>query len=689
MFSVIICSKQIIEACRTRFNMFLKPLLENDGFAFCEWNILGETLDEAVPELKGLVANKKEWRAMIVQDGETFGKNIIDMRNPFDWVGTVKNLDEIDPGDYFYADEKQKQKFEKTVSDFREKKYSNYTKAAENPLTRLAIWLCGSPMRHEPELPDEYADIPEEIGEEYFRMLNERRINVSEYEIEKASLAKWKALEYYKRDSEVSKPAKHVMLVSERSTYSEDEIAKTAWRNKTEFEYSRFYDDNLYPEKVRYLLCDVNYVNEFRNENKYLDFLTVILLAAVNECPFEALRSNRVYRFDARVDSEKLRAACRNYDGKLRVTYNKLRGITEKYKKRRKEPIDDETAENLFEEGVKIPVEIESRYPRDDLMAEYDEIGLSKDCPGDEEQYWDGQQREIRKTFVRYIREPQRELKRVVTGEFRDRNKIEDELILRLDEFQEEDIVYKLQEEEQGMVETKTAQIYNTAEYNERMDKADKELRHAIAQRMNKKKTVLVAVVAAVAYLLGFIPMFFSDFKTDKSTTVVILIILAAILIFLAVGFVFLFVLRKRLVNRFKHFNFVMSGICDEIEDGLDAFSRYLSHACNVMREFSVIRCIEGEDTQQIKVIRHHMIHVERRIEEFNRMFSRYLDYDNTDLSEFEPYDYDYTQFCEYSYEMQCEMDERDINFMQPGFKITVPIDYLDSVTLVREELYD
>ena len=45
------------------------------------------------------------------------------------------------------------------------------------------------------------------------------------------------------------------------------------------------------------------------------------------------------------------------------------------------------------------------------------------------------------------------------------------------------------------MVETTTTQLFNTAEYNKRLDEADKQLNRTIAKRMTKLKTVVVSLV--------------------------------------------------------------------------------------------------------------------------------------------------------------------------------------------------
>ena len=71
-------------------------------------------------------------------------------------------------------------------------------------------------------------------------------------------------------------------------------------------------------------------------------------------------------------------------------------------------------------------------------------------------------------------------------------------------------------------------------------------------------------------------------------------------------------------------------------------------------------------------------------------MFSTYIDSDDIRLTyEAEPYNYDFTVLKDYEYDIPYSEVRKDINFLQEGNKIVIPVDYVESVTLTREELYD
>ena len=680
MFTVIICDEHIIKDCYHKYHIYLKPFFDDDNFAFCAWNTEAETLDEALPKLKAIIQHKKEWRAVVVNDSSTWGFDGVNKRNPFDFVDSKKKK-------YQFSSFEQ-------VSDFRKSENALFDKALTNPLAKLAMWLCGTPINTAPMLC--YENAREEIdnvdnSETYYKLLEELELKSSDVEVDWSRNLKFSKLcENFELRGELFNPPKSVIAIAERAKNVDVELAELAWTIHTEFDYSQFYADNLYPEKLRYLIFDVSYIKGRRNENLYFNFLTTLMLLATYECPQGVLRSNRVYKLDMQIDAACVRDLCNAYNSKLYSTLAKIDEISKNLKDKESQPIDKHTAEECFESNVTVPIDVVTKESRDNLKAKFSKIGLSKDCPSDEYEYWDDQFHTINKYFIRFLREPRRAVKTATKEEFRAINQIEDERALRLNEYQKEDVMYVLEEEERNMVATSTTQLFNTAQYNKKMREADKEIRRGISQRMTKKKTLFVGLFAVLAYLVGFFPLIFGNLNTTKSFLFSLIVTGVVLGVFLVIGFIYLFVLRHKLVNRFKHFNYVMSGILKEIENGVNAFSRYLSHACNVMREFSVLNYSESSYKKKQHILSNHKRIIGEKISEVNELFSTYIDPDDIRLAyEAEPYNFDFTVLKDYEYEIPYAEVRKDIDFLQEGNKVVIPIDYVETFTLTREELYD
>ena len=203
------------------------------------------------------------------------------------------------------------------------------------------------------------------------------------------------------------------------------------------------------------------------------------------------------------------------------------------------------------------------------------------------------------------------------------------------------------------------------------------------------KKTLLTALIALGGFIFGFIPLLFTHTNNLPTFTVSLILTGIAVGLLAVIAFVFLLVVRKKLVNRLKHYNYVMSGILKGINSGMRAFSKYLSHACNVMRSFSVLTYAEKCRISQQTIIAKHVYDVSKKVDEFSELFYGYIDLSNVRAGEIEPFDHDYTVLADYEYEIPYELCETKVEFMQIGNVIEVPIDYVKSVTLTREELYD
>lgn len=675
MFTVLICDKNVIDECYGEFNVYLKPFLDNPSFAFCRWNPQGTSISDAVPELFETIKAKKEWQAVIIYDKDIIGLSGISRANPFDFAKSVANPEQLNSSE--------------EILKFREDKKAAYNRALDNPLVKLSSWILGLPIRGT-QLPEEYSNLPDASDENYFEVLDDERINPLDLELEKLRIEKQLLLEQnFSQESLLFVPPKQVIVVAERvpapSSLTEDISVK-----HDEFEYSRFYEDNLYNDKLRYLLSDVSYVDGARNASDYLKFLIFILLLAGNDCPISAIRVNRVYKVNTLFNQERLAQLYYNYHKKLAVTGAKLRLMEKRALEKEKQELSSELARILFEKDIVIPVHTGSEYRRGDLMSDYRGLGLASDCPRDEEKFWDNQYHTIGTRFIRYLREPRRAVEMAVKLDLHKNNKITDERAIQLNEYQREDIEIHLNDAEHKMVKTVTTKLYDTAKFNEQLDKADKELRHEIGQRMTKKQTIFLGITACLAFLFGFLPLLFSNLNTAKSFLFSLTATGIAVGLLALVGFVFLLVKRVRMANMFKKFNAVMNSIINEIESGLGTFSTYLSHACSVMRSFSVLKRLKHPISQKRETILFHEAIVDRNIKEAQKAFSGFVSFENVNYdAQCDAYNHDFSKMEEPEYQMPYEDIQMSIEFLQQGFMINVPVDYLEVVTMTREELYD
>jgi hypothetical protein len=702
-----------MQSIKNNYAYILELISNNPDCCICVWDPDATRFEEALPDIDELIVGKGKWRAIVVQDGETFGREFINKRNPFDVVGALGVLPDFDELNIFESiDEIKavlndgsialpddvKQKIEegaRRIKEYREKKTDNYINAVNNPLTRLGVWLTGIPTNLQPEYPSIWPESLKEpddnVGIEYYTTLMEENILVTELEHYYAEISKYKVLSgFFKIGAMVERRPESIIVLGERDAARAGDIFKTSTMRKEELEYSNFCDDNMYSERMRFVFCDVKYENDIRNHDDYLAFISTVAIFADEELPEGVVRANCVYKSDAVMDKTAVKDLFAKYLAKLKKTKMLLLNLFSRQRDfREKKNISQEDAVEIFESNVKIPVIIRSMYSKNEFMVDYHGLGLAKDCPKDEMCSWSNQVVEINKKFLRYLREPRRAVKVAVQTDFRDKDTIDDERIWKLDEFQREDIRYKLYEEEQKMIETTTKNLFDTSNFTKMLDDADKEVKKKISQRMTRNTALIVGGIAIAAYLIGFLNLIFKNISDAKTLVATLVIVGVSIGVFALCGLVYLFVMKKRLKDRMMHFNYEMTGILNGIDDSMKSYSTYLGHACNVMREFSVFNCYKKNEDKKLNTIKKHIRDIDIKIAQIREMFSCYDIEDYKYYDETEPYSYDFTMMRNYVYDMPYSEQIKGIEFLIKGNNVEVPIDYVQKVTLTREELYD
>lgn len=738
MFTVIFADKETIKLFEET-KMFFGPLLDSEKVAFCEWHKYEQTLDLMVPQLYELIDFKSEWRAVILYDED---RNKL---NPFDYTqykeplftDGCKDCDDYEArrAGRFSSYEKAAvnplvrlttalcglPKFNSVITENAEFEAvaSGRINIFEFMLKRLLDAMNTGEVTRRIErfqrnmlsrfVRDDEADTLIELVKNkdasgiirlipgaqivaFMQLIGDDPVYCDpEYteslieNTEKARLLNAVAADFSIKD----KLPSQIICLAPRTFDFENTQQDEKWKEKDENKASRFAQYNLYHEKLKFLLFDVLPKDHKQYKFDRIRLMCLLLVLANNVFPDGVVSPEKVYRIQIEFDNGMISKLCEKYISKLKSTQLHLKEIGLDLDQKSETAVDDKTAQKLFESDILIPVEIKDPSMPAELYAKYKDIGLATDIPKDERGYWSQQYRTITKKFVRFLREPRRAVKAAVSDGLHKNNRIDDDRALVLSETQAEDVRLHLLEEEQKMVGTVTSHIFDTKSFNEQLQQADKEIKQEISKRMTRKKTMYVFLFSTIAYLLGFMPLIFSNLNTVKSVSVSLLVTVMTTAVFLLIGFIFLFVLRRRLIKRFKHFNSVMSGICKTIMDGLLQFSKYLSSACNVMRDFSVLKKRDSAVSRTRRILSYHDLKINEQIAAVSEMFSQYIDFKKITVRECDPYDFDFTVMRDYEYTMPSILSVKRIEYLQPGNEIVIPVDYVDSVKLTREEFYD
>ncbi len=677
MFTVIICDEAVISDIKSKYQLYLKPLLETKEIAFCAWYPEEKTLHEAVPGLEAEIKSNTDWRAVVIYDRRVESRDVLYQSNPFDYVGTKKTPVALDTCEQ--------------VVEFRNYVESTAKKAVENPLMKLSVWLSGYNIPRRPEIIEEEAVLKETpYSDAYLDVLKKGGITPMEWETAFARAYRYDCVnERFLPEGELFYPPKSVIAIAERAKDIELEQAEAAWQNHSEYDYSSFAEDNLYSSKLRCLVYHMPTIRDKVPEVDYFKFLATLLIFAQNDVSYDMLKFSRVYELSTEFDREALEKDCNDYICRLRDSQRRIAQLRRRNDLLNSKPFDDAYAAREFEADAIVPVKMTEGYNKDSLKCEYDEIGLSTDCPDDELGYWQNQYTDIRKHFIRFLRQPHRSIRRAVDVEFVARRKADNVAVKRITDFQKEDIRFKLQEEEQNMVETSTSKVFDKKRYDEMLDKADREVKRGIAQRMTRKKTMVLSTVILLFCLVSFIPLFFSRFNNIGTGGFSLILIALTLGVVAGVMLICLFHLRSKLINRFKDFNRTMDNIYGEVDGSLQVFSNYLTHACTAMREFDILNAIDSKNDYQSNLLGMHESAINQRMQHLFHTFPEYIvsDYQPSDSLTY--FDYDFDQAVSYPFDFILNAEAHKIPFLRPGTEVTVPVNYVASIKLRREELYD
>lgn len=654
LFTVVISEREHIENIET-YKTFLRPFLGSGKVAFCAWNLQGQSLDEAVPDLTATVSRHERWRAIVVCPEER-----LESKNPFDVVSWTPPADP-DPD-------------RPLAARLRQADLEAYAQASTKPLARLMAHLCRFPLidRRSPadQADPDFAAYQARIDRKYQLYCQMRGEEKPEIEL-----------------------PEEILCMAKRTLQDEKYDIDTSWVPHIDNQYSRFYDRNLYFDKMRYVLFDILPRSHRNYTYDYMRFLYALLILANYDAPRGALRPNRVYNLECRNDEQALCRLVMSYDEKLKATdaviEKEIRQLLAEEKKR----LTDDEAETIFCTEITIPVAVEDTFDRQTLFADRSGYGLARDCPADEASAWSTGYRSIVKALHKFLKQPRRAVKKA-GEEMRRISVVDTDKVKRLNSFQKEDIREYIANAETEMAAMQTTDLYDTGAFEAEMASASDDVEKKIGTRMNKKPTVILGAVSIALFLLGFLPLLLRNGASDDAASVSVLMTVLAVAVFAAAGFVCLLFLRYALIRRISAFNGVMRGICNRVFGGMEQMGRYLSCVCSVMRGFSALNYDEeneDEQTLQIRIRNKHRRDIAKARAELEDVYGGYLDGEAVPESVLsEPFAYNFSRCTEFAYPMPFTRGgERTIEFMQPGYEIAVPVDFVKAVTVTMEELYE
>lgn len=698
MFTVLIAEKEHIDAIRQENKLFFEPFLDSKDFAFCYWNPAGQNLSDSVPGLLDAVNHHKDWRAVIINNCNIASS---DSRNPFDIVDHSA-LDALLAPSQRPDEDESREKWESDWNAYYEKlsaeKEIVYRNALQLPLQKLTTWLCFKPENFI------FDDIQEKQDADDWAMnmlgRDEMKFSAKLEEMEK---------EQYKYELRLKETLRREFLngqflnieypsgvycISLRSIENQCFDPGDYWNMGPERQYSSFADRNMYFDSMRFMVYDILSPSHCRFRSDYIRFLASVMIFVSNTVPNSALAARRLYQLEVETDDDPLCTLVTSYDKKLSNTFDIIGNEMERIKSEIPGELTDKAAEALFCTPKEVPVLLDESCDFDKIYAEKD-YGLFFDTPENEFHKWNRDYETTGKAMAYIVKQQSRSVRKSVaqmhfSSELSDVNVN----VNRLTSLQLDDIREFTDSAEDTMIASIPSDLKDMAVYRESMKKASEPVKKEINRRMTRKTGLILGAICLGLFLLCFLPFLFSNHGTWKTVSTAVImcgVSLGILAIILAVA---LLVMRQTLLRTVKDYNNTVHEILNDIHLSLQQVSKYLSSSCIVRRGHSVQKSAQknlDEYTKSLRIRKKHQEDIRRIRAELKENYSDYL-VDNSfcDEAMSRPYDYDFDQKKEYAYPAPfLAGDQRQIEFISIGNRVTVPSSYVTRIIAKMEGIYD
>jgi hypothetical protein len=696
LFTVLIAEKEHIDAIRQGNKLFFEPFLESEELAFCYWNPAGQNLQDSVPGLLDAVGQRKNWRAVIINNSADV---TLKTRNPFDVVD-CSALNALTPPSRQPGENESLECWEASWKEHYDgltaEKEAVFKSALTYPFQRLCTWLCFRPedyILHEVhEKQDAHDWAMEMLGRDDLKP--SVKLELLERDQYKAEL---RMKENLRRDFvvgnylNVAYPAE-VHCISLRSVENNYFDPDAYWNIRQESEYSTFADRNMYFDRMRFMVFDLLPPTHRNFRTDYIRFLATILVFASNPIPGSAMQPRHLYQLEAEADNSPLCTLVTSYDRKLAATFEVIEGEMEKIRSEIPGELTDKAAEALFCTPQDVTVLLDESCDPEKVFVEND-YGFFFDSPEDESYKW-SRNYQASEAALTYITKQQSRSIRKSVSQMHSASAVPDINISRLTPLQIDDVREYTNAAENEMVASIPADLTDISLYTQRMAQEGEKVKKEIGRRMTRKTTTILSILCLALCFICFLPFLLANGGTTRTVTTAILLSLAMMAVLAIILLVALFFMRSSVVNAVRGYNNTAREVMNDIQADMKRVSKYLSASCNVRRGHTVQNYAEkntDEYTRSLRIRRRHQEDIRKKraylAEEYGDYFG---DRSCCDETMSRPYEYDFDQKTEFTYPAPfLAGDCRQIEFISGGNFVTVPSSYITRILVRMEGIYE
>lgn len=643
MFSVLIQNQKTIEIFQ-EFHPIFTEAMNQGKIGVCRWMEPGTTVDTALPELKELIEDKEEWRAIIVR--------ILD-EDAMSMYETVP----LNPYDFKYYHEEKRKYGESPI-----------------PLVRLTNMLGELPA---PEIRYETVTIMEENKSP--KIIYEPRKN------EEEELIYQELLDQYDYDGK--RPSEIILVSLRMPKRRKKESIEKVWTDFKEVDSSSFWKKNCYANSCRFIVYDLKQEGSVQYEADMFKFWLSVLILGLNRIDSDELQAYRLYRMNVQLDKEILQEEIQN-------CINRLYGA-KYFMKQILQAEDSEWTKvhrDLPDYKMEVPVMLDLPR-RNDMSVDDSLFPLVAGNVEDDLRRWG----ESKKNAEYKLRETagQAEIALDEAAErMRGMGSVEESEVKQINKYQKKKMDADLENLYFMVISTQKELPDSQNTINKNVKEKAEEVRTGLLSRITAEQILGIVMIILLAITLSVIPCFlvYTDHYSGSVKSMITFMLLLIDIMLVPIFFM-VFLQKRELVFKVRDYNHELHASMMKIVENSEVYSTFLSSIVSHSRGMSYLQILKNKkftmsstriavDTH-LKAIDHMMYSLEKWNKAFylNVNFNQsFYDDDIFDISILPIKNKLYT--FEYGKQYQIPLNNS-------GRNVDVNFEFVTKLELIREELYD
>lgn len=644
MYSVLIQNQKTIELFQEFHPLFMEAMNRNQ-IGVCRWMEPGTTVDTALPELRELIEDKEEWRAIIVRviDEDDMGQYAYDPRNPFDFK---------------YYHEQKREYGESPI-----------------PLVRLTNMLGEVPA---PEIKYEAVEILEDNKSP--RLVYQPKKSDDEEELYQELLDKY--------DFDGKRPTEIILISVRRGRKVKKDRIEQAWTNYKEIESSNFWKINPYDKSCRFVVFDLKHQGNTELDADMFRFWTSVLHIAQNPVEPDELQAYRLYRMNIKLDKGALQNS-------IQKCANRLHGVSILMTQRIQTEDNRWRLEHKKLPSYRMEVPVVLDLPRhNNISVDHGMFPVLTNNVDTDLRRWNELSKESEQKLKETAGSAEVALDEAAEM-MRDFRSVREQDVLQLNKYQRKMMDVDLRGLYSLFLDSQKQLPDSKKAVNDQLKETSQEVRQHLKFRINSSQILNLAwillLLIAMVVVPGVVVHYTRDTGNVRSIVTALLVLLD---LFVLPVLLLVIIQKKEMTEKIRNYNLALGAAVGKIAESSELYSNFLGSMVSHSRGQSYLQILKKKKFSLSNTriaIDLHMKAVDAMmlsLEKWNKAFYLNANFNQSYYDEDDGFEISIQPMKNRLYTLEYG-HSFDIPLNNSGAKIQSPFDFVDKLELTREELYD